>query len=68
MGSAILQVGRFADAQESRIHVAKRSVMCSFVMKVLRNPESQKSHFQGWKCSYMSSAALQSSRIADCQE
>ena len=64
MGRAFLQGGRFADAQESSIHVAKRLDMCSVDMKVLRLADVQQSRFQSWKRSYMASAALQSGRIA----
>ena len=39
--SAILPEGLFADAQASRIHVAKRSDMCSVDMKVLRIADAQ---------------------------
>ena len=67
MGSAILPEGRFADTQESRINVAKRSDMCSVDMKVLRLADVQESRFEAWKRSYMPSAALQSGRISDCQ-
>ncbi len=68
MGSAILQEGRFADAQETRIHFAKRSDMCSVDMILLRLADSQESLFQVSKRSYMARAALQIGRFADNQE
>ena len=44
-GSAIMQGGRLADAQESLIHFAKGLDMCSVDMKVLRFADDQESRF-----------------------
>ena len=49
MGSAILQEGRLADAQDKRIHFAKRSDMCSVDMKLLLLADAQESRFQASK-------------------
>ena len=68
MGSAFLQEGRFANAQESRIHFPKRSDMCSFDVKLLRFSDAQESRFQVWELSYMACAALQIGRFADCHK
>ena len=66
MSSAILQEDRFADFQESRFQVAKRSDMFSVDMKVLRFAVAQESRFHACNRSHMASAALQIGRFADC--
>ncbi len=68
ISSAILQDGRFADAQESSIIVVKWSDMCSVDMKLLLLADAQESTFQVWKRLYMAREALQSVRFANYQE
>ncbi len=63
MCSDILQECRYADAQESSIHIANLSDMCSVDMKVLRLAGGQQLRFQYSKRSYMASAAMKSGRI-----
>ena len=65
MGSAVL---KFADAQEWRFLAAKRSEMCSAVMKGLWFPYTQESCFDAWKSSHTGCSSLLCGRFADSQE
>ena len=67
MGSAILQEGRLADAQDKRIHFAKRSDMCSVDMKLLLLADAQESRFLAAEQWGMGNAILQEGRFADAQ-
>ena len=57
MGSAILQEGRFNDAQESRFKAANRSNMGNAVLQEERLATAQESRFQAAKRSDMRSAS-----------
>ncbi len=68
MSSTIQQEDRFADAQESCFHAAKRLNMSNAVLVGCRLPTSLESRFHAAKRSNMSSSILQESRLADAQE
>ena len=61
-------LSRNENAQESRFQSAKRSEMCSSVMKGLRFADNQESCFKAWKRSHMGSSALLCGRFADSEE
>ena len=59
MGSVVLQVCRFADAQQSCFQSAKRSNMGSRLKQGSRFPDAQESHIRGSKHSEMGCALLE---------
>jgi hypothetical protein len=67
-GLVVKEWGWFTDAQESLIHVAKRSDKVSADMKGFRFDDTQESRFLAWKGSYMCYAGQQGDWFGDFQE
>ena len=67
-GSAVLQGGRFADVQELRFEIAKRSHKDCAELQGCQFADFQGWRFQAAKCSDMSLAIIQEGRLAGAQE